>query len=749
MVEEIRLVSLELNNYRQYYGKQRVSFSSRNKGFTTLLGKNGEGKSNLLNALSWCFYRSEPHGKKSATSGVPIFNLKCIQEAPIGNIAKLSVRVLLQKGNTQYQISRTLTVLKGELEYDELSDGTKVMKIAYLADDKVPSGCEILPEKSNFVIAKKGPRDSDFQDVSMQRNAIDPETKIREILPKDLSVFYLLDGEFLEGFWNKPEKIEQGIEQISQLHLLQSTISHINSLRIPPKGFGKDVDNISRRMQMLQLYEESRDEYGKKVHTEIVRWKDDADEEDQYYHYSGNPKIEDWQHDVAKMKNRLKSISREIGDVNVASIKQLKQTYNEHMQDLEILNERRNIAETKYSTSLVNESPFIFLKNAAEKSIQIIELHQKKGELPNETKEIFISELLERGRCICDADLESKIRDGREDNHARIHVEKIRGGISEDVGLDVAIKIRYAFKHKLIDDYNSFLRKQFAEPRKEFNDLDADYDLLNTKIKGIRSKIGSAGDDKTARLINEQEHLLDLIEDANNEIDKEKRILVGHKKTHGELKFQLEKELRKHTTAQKLHHEFKIWDNASNHLQQIYDELKEEIRTGVQEKTWKVFISLLDNSNEFTKFRINPDYTVVLLDQNNANKIIDISAGQSLILTLAFVAALREPTGYRFPLVIDSPLGKIDGGIRYNIGTMISDYLPGEQITFLATDTEYVARIPLDRDAPSREVIPFGKLLEKKVSVKHFRIKKGKDGNSVISPAQLLYNKDRDGWEVV
>ena len=215
------------------------------------------------------------------------------------------------------------------------------------------------------------------------------------------------------------------------------------------------------------------------------------------------------------------------------------------------------------------------------------------------------------------------------------------------------------------------------------------------------------------------------------------------------LKIQLDKTISKNEAAKKISHEMKIWDKMLNHLNNVYDELKEEIRIGVQDKTWEIFTELLDNSAEFVKFRISPDYTVVLLDQYNGNKIIDISAGQSLILTLAFVAALREPTGYRFPLVIDSPLGKIDGSIRYNIGSKLPDYLPEEQITFLATDTEYTARIPLDSDEPEREVIPFGKLLERKIPVKHFRIKKGSDGNSKISPGKLEYNKNKDSWEVV
>ena len=746
MAEDIRLISLELNNYRQFYGEQRVDFSSRAEGFTTLLGKNGEGKSNLLNAISWCFYRKEPHGKKQMNMGVPILNIKYLTETKEGHTARTSVKVLLQKGNDQYSISRVLTILVGKMEYDELSDGTKVMKIAAFADDKVPVGCEILPEQSNFVISRKGEHDSDFHDIS---SSIAPETKMREILPEDLSVFYLLDGEFLEGFWNKSEKIEQGIEQISQLHLLSSTIDHMKNLSVPSKGFGKDTDFISNNIQLLKWYEQSKDENGIEVFAEEVRWKENPDDEDKFYHRTGKERITDLNHDVTKMKNRLKSISREIGNVSVGSIKILKTEYDDSNKLFENVKGEREIAETAYRTSLVNESPFLFLKGAIENSLKIIEAHQKKGELPNETKVIFTSDLLERGTCICHTDLKSKKIDSKETNKARINVEEARKTISEDMGLDIALKMRYSFKHKLVDNYNAFLKTTFGDPRETFSKLETTCDDLNIKLKGISLKMGSAGDDKTTELIKEQDYLLELIDVAKEKITKEQSQLLINQKKIGEQKIQLDKIITKNEAAKKLNHELKIWDKSISHLIKIYDELKEEIRIGVQEKTWEIFTDLLDNPNEFTKFVINPDYSVVLLDQYNVNKIIDISAGQSLILTLAFVAALREPTGYKFPLVIDSPLGKIDGPIKYNIGNMLPEYLPEEQITFLATDTEYSARIPLDSDEPEREIIPFGALLEKKTRVKHFRIKKGNDGNSTISPAKLEYYESKHGWEVI
>jgi DNA sulfur modification protein DndD len=250
-------------------------------------------------------------------------------------------------------------------------------------------------------------------------------------------------------------------------------------------------------------------------------------------------------------------------------------------------------------------------------------------------------------------------------------------------------------------------------------------------------------------LIQEQDYLLDEIKSANSKIANIELELAKNQKKLSELRIELNRRMKQNAAVAKVTHEIDIWDKVNQHLKRIYDELKEEIRLGVEKKTWEIFINLLDNAKEFVKFKINPDYSVVLLDQYKGNKIIDISAGQSLLLTLSFVAALRDPTGYKFPLVIDSPLGKIDGSVRYNIGNKLPDYLPDEQITFLATDTEYVAKIPLDPDEPERETIPFGALLQKKIPVKHFRIKKGDDGNSTISPAKFVRDDTNNEWKVV
>lgn len=53
----MKLIRLEINDFRQFYGKQVVDFSfDDNCGVTLIHGENNGGKTALLNALRWCLY---------------------------------------------------------------------------------------------------------------------------------------------------------------------------------------------------------------------------------------------------------------------------------------------------------------------------------------------------------------------------------------------------------------------------------------------------------------------------------------------------------------------------------------------------------------------------------------------------------------------------------------------------------------------------------------------------------------------
>jgi len=698
MSEHIRIISIELENYRPYYGKHKIDFSSRNEGFTIIAGKNGEGKSNLLNAISWCLFHFEPHGSgeddrdhKSENKSLSVINNRYIKETKEETTASTSVKIWIQKGNNIYSISRVLTVLKHKLEYKELSGGKRSMLIVTLGSDNVPKGCEILDELGSFVVTKKGPTDADFHDTKTEG---DPATIVKEILPQDLSKFFLLDGEFLEGFWKDSRIIQKGIEQISQLHLLSSAKDHVDKMRIPPTGIGRETDSLTSKIRVLAWYEQSLDNEGNEKLSEEPRWKENPDDDEIYYHATGNPRIKDLEDDIHKMESRLKDISAEIHKVGIPNIKTLKEKYD--LIEKQFGEEKDNLKSLgrKYRYNLITKSPYIFLKAAIEDSVSIIEARMTLGDLPVRQKRQFADDLLERCICICGEKLDSKIIHDKETNEKRVIITNYRDEHTGKDDLDAAVDMRYDFTHDFIDNYDTFLKLNFGDPRKFFTASETKFDDLNNTLKGIRTQLGHSGDIGVEKLIDEQEHLLVQSKKLYERITSTKLTLALNAKSRGDTRILLDKALKKNETAKRLTQELDVWDKIFGHLHQVYEDLKSEIRIDVQENTWKNFNELLANPTEFESFTIEPDYSVYMLDKHDINKIRNLSPGQSLLLTLAFVAAIRGPTGYKFPLVVDSPLGKIDSVNRHNLGICLPEYLPDEQLTLLVLDTEYVADLP-------------------------------------------------------
>ena len=59
---------IKLENYRQYKDLKIEFSTSENQNLTIIQGANGAGKTNLLNAITWCLYGKEKHIARDFTT---------------------------------------------------------------------------------------------------------------------------------------------------------------------------------------------------------------------------------------------------------------------------------------------------------------------------------------------------------------------------------------------------------------------------------------------------------------------------------------------------------------------------------------------------------------------------------------------------------------------------------------------------------------------------------------------------------
>ena len=731
LAEKIKIISIEFEHYRQYMDYQNLEFKNREDGFTVVVGENGAGKSNLLNLIYWCFYKKEPHGKKN--KGYYIINNEYLKNLENGQTATMSVKIKIQKGSDQYQISRILKCVKNEYQYEKSESGSgRKLKTTTTHGYLLPEGCEVLENQSTFAILKKQKSDHDFHKV----RDVTPITLMNEILPETLSAYFILDGEYLEKFWGEIKKVETGVEQISQLHLVSKSAKHVNELKkgVPQVG-RREIDLLTISIRENEYYEDSKDSNGNEAWSSEPRWGYDENKtEDEYYHATGKPRMSELKEDITKMDKELFKISEEFGESNIQMVQSLNNEAKIKRKEFEDLGKEEEKLKNEYVSSLIQNGPVFFLKSAIKKTIEIVDDLRIKGDLPYEAKMIFTNDLLERGLCICHASLEEKIVGGKETNAERLNVVRIRDNMSEDKGLDISVNMKFHYQTKMLADFDAFLANSFDLPRKNYADIKYKTKTRGAELHDLNIKLQNIGHHDVEKLAKDQAYLLTKIKESERFIKDEEHAIKDKSKQVAKDKIERNKLLTKDRRTQKLAYEQEIWERISNIFNKAFSSLKKEIREGVEAKTFEVFEAIMYKKDAHQRFVINEDYSTELFDLDDVSMLESLSAGESLFLALSFISALRDITGYKFPLIIDTPLSRVSGTPRNLLGNALPKYLPKEQLIFLATDTEFLNPDTNVHEIAGRPEIPFGQLLEENINVNYYLIKLKTKNTAEINP---------------
>jgi len=121
--------------------------------------------------------------------------------------------------------------------------------------------------------------------------------------------------------------------------------------------------------------------------------------------------------------------------------------------------------------------------------------------------------------------------------------------------------------------------------------------------------------------------------------------------------------------------------------------LKEKIRQQLENETENNFFRLIRKKGAFKKVIINENYEVIVKHQSGYNVIDHLSAGEYMILGISFMSALMTISGFKAPVIIDTPLGKIDDEHRDKITTELPVFLEGTQLILFVTPTEYDPKV--------------------------------------------------------
>ena len=191
------LKKLELENFRQYAGKQTVEFSTDpDKNVTLFLGRNTSGKTTLIQAFRWVFFEDSDFTGKGNTSDILNRDVRSSMRAGDTQVAKVTLTFTHQ--GIEYEVSR-------RYEYR-----SKISGDAYL-DKKYPAILYYYPNGERECVTNG-------------------DTKLSEIMPESLAEYFFFDGEKISQS-RKPEKVKNSINTIMGLVPLEHMMGHLRDNR--------------------------------------------------------------------------------------------------------------------------------------------------------------------------------------------------------------------------------------------------------------------------------------------------------------------------------------------------------------------------------------------------------------------------------------------------------------------------------------------------------------------------------------
>jgi DNA sulfur modification protein DndD len=187
---------LRMKNYRQYCDA-KIEFSrSASKKFTVIQGANGAGKTNILNAITWCLFGEEKH-VDSKYAGLPIVNTEILDKSKAG-LFDVTVEIqFIQSNNKKMLVTRSYQYKKGK-------------------DGNVSE----VPSPHSLTVMSQAERDWGYPLYGS-----DAQYKIDNLIPPSIEEYFFFDGERMNDYFkeNTGKDIKEAVFKISQLELSLST----------------------------------------------------------------------------------------------------------------------------------------------------------------------------------------------------------------------------------------------------------------------------------------------------------------------------------------------------------------------------------------------------------------------------------------------------------------------------------------------------------------------------------------------
>jgi DNA sulfur modification protein DndD len=570
--------------------------------------------------------------------------------APEGGLANRSAL----KASTSNTIDVSVT-LEFQLDDDEYES----VEIRKSAEVKVENGLH-KASKIRLAILGKSPGTSNFS-VPIANE----EEWLRNRFPAGLQQFFLFDGESLERFFvnTTKEKIKEAVREIAGVEAFEGIEEKLNvTINEWRRQLAKDSKKGSAESKEFERQKHKRLALDAQnaiylADEGISRLESELDEIDQYLARFGNNS--NLLQDEADLKNRIESLTSEITELRISQ-------HNELLEE-----EGLQYALDKQ-----------FLEDVLHQQAEAIE----KDEYPPHFSESLIRKILELGKCVCG----EEITLGSEKSLA---LEKliIEHRDVDAIGQDLQVLCAYA-------DYWPKLAKSkfsaFNEQSKSITTLNKQLGDLKSELDAVQEKLVGADRDEQKQKVDRKKRIPFEI----SEIEVSRNAALGNLEWSNSQVATLDKEIEKLVKSSNTNEKFTrliaMAESLIKAAKLAHKSAVESVRGKLEQAVDEEFRFVKSGS---FKTHITDNFDVKTV--TSSGEPASLSSGENMMKAYVFALALRKVIGFKFPLVVDTPFGRLDSVNRLALVNMITrlnaskELHEGNQVIFLMHDAEYTPAI--------------------------------------------------------
>ena len=627
----MKLISIRLCNFRQFYGKTpEIILASGERNTTIIHGNNGAGKTTILNAFTWVLYE-----KFSAafSSEEQLVNKRAITEAQHQDSLECWVEVGFEHNNKRYQAKRLCRAYK-TLTGVELGKSELYLQIA--GDD----GRWLLPEQS-------------------------AEDIIGRILPVSLHQYFFFDGERIEQIVRSEQKLEiaEATKTLLGVEVLTRSIKHLKEAKKTLETELATIGDLETK-KILREQEKLEKESERLLNGQI----ETAQELEHQYELK---KI---------LSNRLLELS---------GAEELQRLREELEAREKLLREQLKQAKDALRRAISSRGYGVFLSEATAEFRAVVDELREKGELPVGIKRQFVSDLLNDKRCICGAEL----IEGTHPHH-QVSAWMDKAGIVdvEETAIRMSTQVDEIEK-KVPEFWEEVDRQQdnVAKGRTELSSIETQLDDIKKKLRSFPNEDISQlqkrldeTEEKIRELTLEQGATSQKITRLSVEIESKVKQVAKHKMNESK---QSLAQRRIAATQDSIERLVEVKTRLDNQFRSSLENRVQEIFALI---SFTPYIPKLSEKYELTLIENTAAQETTVAASTGENQILSLSFIAGIIDRVRDWIQenpLMGPDSSTFPIVMDSPFGSLDEIYRRQIAKILPQL--ANQLVILVTKTQW------------------------------------------------------------